>query len=294
MNVLYLLFSFVVIFMISVKIYLLKKSLKEIINQLAEKLSADTNTLIDVSSGDEDICRLASCLNEQLKILRHEYIRCRQGDTELKNAVTNISHDLRTPLTAISSYLDLAESSPENSEKYIKIIRERTESLNRLTDELFRYSVITSPEYDNTAESVVINSVLEESILSYYAVLQEHGIIPDIDITENPVIRNISRQSLSRVFANLLNNAVKYSDGDLRIAMTDDGIITFSNKSAYLNKVQTERLFDRFYTVETAGKSTGLGLSIARILTEQMNGRISAEYVDGRIVIRIVLYSKTP
>lgn len=279
----------VIIFLLIVKIYLLKKSTREIRNQLAEKLSADTNTLIDVSSGDKDICKLASDLNKQLKLLRCEYIRCKQGDLELKNAVTNISHDLRTPLTAIISYLDLIESNPEKSEQYIKIIRERTETLSRLTEELFRYSVITSPEYDNTIEPVVINSVLEESILSYYATLQKHGITPDINITENSIVRNISRHSLSRVFANLLNNAVKYSDGDLQITMTDDGIITFSNKSSYLNKVQIERLFDRFYTVENARKSTGLGLSIARILIEQMNGKISAEYSNGKLIIRIIL-----
>lgn len=135
----------------------------------------------------------------------------------------------------------------------------------------------------------MINNVLEESILSYYAVLNEHGITPDIYITENPVVRNISRQSLSRVFANLLNNAVKYSDGDLQITMTDDGIITFANKSAELNEVQTERLFDRFYTIENARKSTGLGLSIAKILIEQMNGTISAKYSNGKIIVCIVL-----
>lgn len=287
MELLYLLIAFIIIFLLIIKIYLLKKSTKEIRNQLAAKLSADTNTLIDVSSGDKDIRNLASNLNEQLKILRSEHIRYQQGDTELKNAVMNISHDLRTPLTAISSYLDLLETNPEKSEQYIKIIRERTENLNQLTDELFRYSVITSPEYSDIIEPVIINSVLEESILSYYATLQEHGIIPDIDITETQITRNISRNALSRVFANLLNNAVKYSNGDLRITMTDNGLITFANKSVKLNEVQTKRLFDRFYTIENARKSTGLGLSIARVLIEQMNGTISAEYNDNTLFIRI-------
>ncbi|MDE6790073.1 MAG: HAMP domain-containing histidine kinase [Ruminococcus sp.] len=287
MELLYLYIALVIIFLLIIKICLLKKSTREITTQLDEKLTADTNTLIDVSSGDKDIRNLASNLNEQLKILRSEHIRCQQGDTELKNAVTNISHDLRTPLTAISSYLDLLETNPEKSEKYIKIIRERTENLNQLTDELFRYSVITSPEYNDIVEPVVINSVLEESILSYYVALQEHGITPDIDITETQIIRSISRNALSRVFANLLNNAIKYSDGDLHIAMSDNGIITFSNKSVELNEIQTERLFDRFYTVENARKSTGLGLSIAKILIEQMNGKISAEYSNNTLFIRI-------
>ncbi len=289
MELLYLLVSLVIIFMLIIKIYLLKKSAREITNQLDEKLSADTNTLIDISSGDRDMRRLADNLNNQLKILRAEHIRFQKGDTELKNAVMNISHDLRTPITAISSYLDLLETNPEKS--YIKIIRERTENLSQLTEELFRYSVITSPEYSDITENSVVNSILEESILAYYATLQEHEIVPEINITDKPVIRNISRNALNRVFANLLNNAVKYSDGDLRISMSEDGIITFANKSAELNEVQTERLFDRFYTIENARKSTGLGLSIARVLIEQMNGSISAEYCNDTLFIKIELKS---
>lgn len=283
-----LMISIVIIFSLTVKIYLLKKSAREITNQLDEKLSEDTNTLIDISSGDRDIRRLADNLNSQLKILRAEHIRCQQGDMELKNAVMNISHDLRTPITAIGSYLDLLEKNPEKSQ-YIKIIRERTENLNQLTEELFRYSVITSPEYRDITETLTVNSVLEESILTYYATLQEHGIVPKIDITDKPVIRNISRNALNRVFANLLNNAVKYSNGDLCISMSADGVIIFANKSVELSEVQTERLFDRFYTIENARKSTGLGLSIARVLVEQMNGSISAEYCGNTLFIIIKL-----
>lgn len=289
--ILYLCIALTVILLLIIKIYLLKKSAKEIGNQLTEKLSADTNTLIDISSGDRDMRKLASDLNEQLKILRSEYIRCQQGNTELKNAVTNISHDLRTPLTAISSYLDLLETNPEKAEQYIRIIRERTETLNQLTEELFRYSVITSPEYDTTAEPTVMNSILEESILSYYASLQEHGITPIIEITEKKIIRNVNKNAISRVFSNLLNNAIKYSDGDLQITMTDDGVISFSNSASGLNEVQVERLFDRFYTLENARKSTGLGLSIAKILVKQMNGNITAQYESNKLTIRIIFHN---
>lgn len=288
MELLYLCIAFVIIILLIIKIYLMKKSAKEIRNQLNEKLSADTNTLIDISSGDRDMCNLASDLNGQLKLLRCEYIRFKQGDTELKNAVTNISHDLRTPLTAISSYLDLLETNPEKSKQYIAIIRERTKALSRLTEELFCYAVIASPEYDTTTEPVSLNNILEESILSYYATLQEHKITPIIEITDNKIIRNINKNAMSRVFSNLLNNAVKYSDGDLQIKMSDDGIISFSNTAYGLNEIETERLFDRFYTLEAARKSTGLGLSIAKILVKQMNGDITAEYQNEKLTIRIV------
>lgn len=275
-------------FALAVKIYIMKKSLREIRRQLEEKLSSDTNTLIGISSSDKDIRSLAADLNEQLKLLRSEHIRFRLGDAELKKAVTNISHDLRTPLTAIVSYLDLLKDDPGNAEKYLPVIRERAETMGRLTEELFRYSVIASPEYDTAAEPVQLNSVLEESVLAFYANLREKGITPEIDITERKIVRSVDRAALSRVFANILGNAVKYSDGDLTVSMNNDGVIVFSNSSAQLNEVQAERLFDRFYTIESADKSTGLGLSIARSLVKQMNGEISAEYKNGRLYITIV------
>lgn len=275
--------------LLALKIYLMKKSLGEISSKLAEKLSADTNTLIDVSSSDKDVKKLAHELNKQLLELRKKNNLYVQGDLELKSAVSNISHDLRTPLTAISSYLELLESSPEKSSQYIGIIKERTEALTQLTEELFRYSVITSPEYDAAREPVLINSLLEESLLAYYAPLQERGITPEIEITEEKIIRSVNRSALLRVFSNLLGNAMKYSDGDLHVSLNEDGLITFANKASDLNEVQVGRLFERFYTIESARKSTGLGLSIARILVEQMNGTISADYLDGSLLISVFI-----
>ncbi len=92
---------------------------------------------------------------------------------------------------------------------------------------------------------------------------------------------------MTRVFSNLLNNAIKYSDGDLDITLYETGEIIFTNTASGLNEVQVGKLFDRFYTVEAARKSTGLGLAIARTLIEQMNGTISAVYENNRLSIRI-------
>lgn len=237
------------------------------------------------------MCGFAKRLNTELRKLRKERHRFQQGDLELKNAVTNISHDLRTPLTAISGYLDLLDNAEksEEAERYIKVIRNRTEVLRQLTEELFCYSVVTSPEYDNDVEFVSVNSVLEESILGFYAVLQERNITPNISMPENKVFRKVNRAALSRIFSNLLNNAIKYSDGDLNITLNDTGEITFSNTASDLSEVDVKKLFDRFYTVENARKSTGLGLSISRILIEQMKGTISAQYKNGKLSICIWL-----
>lgn len=279
-----------VVLILSFKILIMRKSIKEIQTGFAEKLTTDTNTLIDISSRDKSIRNLASSVNTQLRSLRAEHLRFQQGDTELKNAVTNISHDLRTPLTAIFGYLDLLEQEDKSEEtcRYINIIRNRAEILKQLTEELFKYSVIVSAEDDLKTEPVVINNVLEESIAAFYTALRKHGIIPNISITDDEIIRNVDRAALSRVFSNLINNAIKYSDGDLDIVLWANGEITFSNTASGLNKVQVGKLFDRFYTVEAARNSTGLGLTIARTLIEQMNGTISVKYENNRLIISIL------
>ena len=282
-----------IVIILCVKIHMLKKSMAEIRTELAEYLNEDTNTLISVSSGDKHIRLLASELNKHLRTLRKERHRFIQGDSELKNAVTNISHDLRTPLTAICGYLDLLEQEKKSgkTEQYLNVIRNRAELLTQLTEELFRYSVIISTESNAIRELVVVNSVLEESIASFYTALSKRNITPNIHISEEKVIRMLDRSALLRVFSNLLNNAVKYSDGDLDITLSEMGEIIFANTASGLNEVQVGKLFDRFYTVEAARKSTGLGLAIARTLIQQMNGTISAQYENNRLSISIILHN---
>ena len=284
----------VVIIALCLKIHLMKKSAREISREFADRLQTDTNTLIGISSNDKDMRELADSINRQLVILRREHLRYIQGDAELKTAVTNISHDLRTPLTAICGYLDLMknEEKSEKLSKYLDIIKDRADAMKQLTEELFKYSVVMSENCEEAKESVLVNSVLEDCIMGYYAALCEKGIEPSVRITEKKIVREISRADLSRVCSNLMGNALKYSDGDLNITLDDDGVITFSNMATALDGVDVGRLFDRFFTVEAARSSTGLGLSIARNLVERMNGSISAEYSDGVLIIRICLPEK--
>lgn len=286
----------VVVVALCVKIAIMRRTADEIRLSFAEKLHDDTNTLITVSSSDKAMRTLANDINVQLRELnaqRHRFVR---GDTELKNAVTNISHDLRTPLTAINGYLELLEKE-EKSEavaRYVAVIANRAKLLSSLTEELFRYSVITSPEYDAPVEQTDVGALLEESILSLHASLAAQGIVPDIRMCEKRVVRTINRAALSRVFSNLLGNAMKYSDGDLEITLAENGDVTFTNTASGLSEVQFERLFDRFFTVENARRSTGLGLSIVRVLVGQMRGTVGADYRDGRLSIRISLPECAP
>ncbi|MBP3446129.1 MAG: HAMP domain-containing histidine kinase [Clostridia bacterium] len=280
---------FLVILVFSFKVFIMRKSIKEIQTDFSEKLTTDTNTVISVSSNDKEIRKLAESINSQLKILREEKLKYQQGNTELKTAVTNIAHDLRTPLTAICGYLELLKNEEKSTdvERCLGIIEDRTDTLKHLTEELFRYSLIISQDDEVKNEEVCVNYVLEETIAAYYGALKEKNITPEVIITEKRIVRNLDKTALSRIFGNILSNAVKYSDGDLQIVLNNFGEITFSNTATGLDETQVAKLFDRFYTVENARTSTGLGLSIARTLVERMNGIISASYTNSKLAICI-------
>ena len=274
-----------------IKIYILKRSIAEIREGFSERVlsSMDTNTLISVSSQDKEITRLAAAINSELRELRRLKRQFEQGDMELREAVTNISHDLRTPLTAICGYLDLMQSQPmsESTKRYVSLISERTSALKLLTEELFRYSIILSADEEPSLADISLNAAVEDAVAGFYGALTGRGITPEISICENEVIRKLDKGFVSRILGNVLSNALKYSDGALGVTLSPDGVITVSNTAASLSEVQVGRLFDRFYTVEAARSSTGLGLSIAKTLCEKMGGSISAEYVCPQLSIII-------
>lgn len=279
----------VIVFLLCVKIYLLKAGMAEIRAELADRLKTDTNTLISVSSNDRQLRLLADDLNRQLRLLRRQRRQYLNGDRELKDAVTNISHDLRTPLTAIFGYLDLLETEEksENAARYTEAIQNRAEVLKQLTEELFRYSLILSAQKPMELAPFCVNDLLEESLASFYAALTKRGITPQINMTEKKIIRAMNKTALLRVFGNILNNAVTYSDGDLKVELLETGEIIFSNTARNLNAVQVGKLFNRFFSVETARNGAGLGLAISKTLVEQMHGTITAQYHDD--VLRICL-----
>lgn len=258
----------------------LRHSLREAAEELDEKLRTDTNTLISISSGDRAMQSLVTHINRQLQALRRERLRLHSGNAELTDAVTNISHDLRTPLTALCGYLDLLEQEPqtEAAARYLTVIRERTDAMRALMEELFRYSVLTATADELHTEPVCLNDVLEQSLAGFYGALSARGITPSVQLPEEKVIRPLDAAALRRVFDNILSNAAKYSDGDLAVVLAPDGEVTFSNRASALSRVEAARLFDRFYTVDSARGSTGLGLSIAKLLTEKLHGTISADY----------------
>lgn len=278
----------IALIIVVIKNALLKKSMEEIYTDFERCIKEDTNVQISISSGDKTARQLAKAINLQLGELRKIKQQYSNGDRELKEAITNISHDLRTPLTAICGYLDLLEKQElsEDTERYIEQIRNRTEVLKELTEELFRYSVIASTPA-LTYKKINLCRILEESLISFEGTMQQADIAPEIQMPNAPVWRVLDASAIARIFGNLINNAIRYSDGDLSVHMDADGRISFINTAKELSTVEVGKLFDRFYTVDSARKTTGLGLSIAKTLVEQMNGSIAASYENGKLNITI-------
>lgn len=285
-----LILCLIIIVVLIMKIVAMRLSIRELREDYEERASLRTNTMLTVSSRDKEILKLAVTLNKTMVKLRDSFNRYENGDREIRTAITNISHDLRTPLTAISGYLELAkrqEKSPE-VEKYLSIIEGRTEHMKKLTEELFEYSIMTGGEITEEKQDVNVGKMLEDCIMNYYPALKARGIEPVIDITEEKIVRHLYPTYVERIMNNLFSNALKYSDGDLEIALSDEGKLKFANSAQNLSSVDVNKLFDRFFTVENArSSSTGLGLSIVKIFAERMNCSVGAYYADGRIIIEV-------
>lgn len=271
---------------LGVKIWLLHRGVKALRLDLAQKLDRDTNTLLSLPCRDRELRRLAAALNQELRLLREERLRYQQGDRDVKEAVVNVSHDLRTPLTALAGYVELlkGEALPPGASRYLRQIEGRTKAMKAMTEELFRYS-LAADETFLTLEPVDLRAAVEESLLSFYGAFQQKGAVPQVFLPESPVVRQVDRGALSRVLGNILANALKYSGGDLAVTVTQRGQMIFSNLAPGLDPISAGRLFDRFYTVESSRQSTGLGLSIAKELAQRMDGSIGSNFQNGTLTV---------
>ena len=285
---LFLIVLFIAIFFI-LKVLIMKQEIKNIGSCLTDIINTDTNNLITINTNDKKLKELANLLNDSLKNLRKLELEYKNGNKELKTSITNISHDLRTPLTAIRGYLDLMDSSNLDSKqiKYLSIIDNKVKDLTFLTEQLFDFSKTLDIQEEMKKENIVINDILEDSVASFYSLFKEYNITPNIDICREKVIRVLNENMLKRIFENIISNAIKYSKKDFNIKLYNNGIIEFSNQADSLDQVSLEQLFDRYYTVKNAKKSNGIGLSIAKQLVDLSGGTIEAKYKNNILIIKI-------
>lgn len=271
------------------KLYFLRNSINEIAKSFSFIINADTNNIISISSTDKSIKNLAINLNRNLIDLRTRKLQYDNGNQELKKIITNISHDLRTPLTAIKGYIDLMDEDAlsKKQKQYLNIIEKKSNELTELTEQLFDFSKTIDFDIAIKKEKYCINEILEETLISYYSIFKEKNIVPEILICKEKIYKLVNKNSLIRIFENILSNIFKYSNGTFKVELKNDGIITFSNKATSLDATTVQKIFNRYFSVENAKESTGIGLSIAKQLIELNNGNIYADYKKETLYISI-------
>ena len=274
-----------------IKVLVLKRAFGEIDDQVKDHLEGTNSSAFQLTTSDKNARKLANDLNGALQELHEERVFLKDGDKRMKENVTAISHDLRTPLTAINSYVDLLEneSDEEKRKEYLERIKDRTSELKDLTSELFKYSVSSDVQYDSqlSVEPLDLQSIIENSLISFYKEFTSKGIVPETDLTSEKVTVVSNRKTLMRIFDNVFSNAAKYGTS-LSVKLTCDGEVTVTNDAPGLTAVQVSKLFDKYYTVTDGSNSTGLGLSIAKELIGTAGGNITAELNGGMLTIRMV------
>ncbi len=273
---------------LAVRLIAVNRKIEGLASLLSESLSLGLSEEIKIDTSNKRIKALVASLNGELSRLRELQQSYFSGECELKEAVTNIAHDLRTPLTAIYGYIDLLskEEQSDTVKRYVAAVENRVTAIARLTEELFGYAVITSSG-NKAFEEIDVRRALEEALISSYPLFDQRGIEPCVSLPEHSVVRVLNSDSLSRIFGNIISNAAKYSENDFSVVMTAEGTITFSNRALGLTELEVSRLFDRFFTVDPSRRSTGLGLSIAKTLALQMGMTINAKYEND--ILSIVL-----
>lgn len=272
------------------KLIVMKNAIKQIAKDFNFIIKSDTNLLITVSTNDSDIKRLSASLNDNLKILRKLEIEYKQGNQDIKKSITNISHDLRTPLTAIRGYLDLMETNniSVKQKEYLKYIDEKTKDLINLTEQLFAFSKSLETYDELNKKEVILNHSLEDVICSYYNLFKGKKLEPIINITDKKIVRLLDEEMLKRILENVIFNAIKYSENMVMITLNDAGIIEISNQTKKFDAVSAKKIFDRYYTIENAKKSNGVGLSIVKQLVELNGGKVMSKYRNGLLTITII------
>lgn len=279
-----LIIIFLIYYIISINI-----SIKEIEDNIDVILNNDTNKLITISTNNKRLNKLVTTLNTSLRKIRKLEITYKNGNKELQESITNISHDLRTPLTAIKGYIDLIkkEKSKKKIVEYLKIIENKSEDLVILTEQLYDYSKSLDLKDNFKKEKVCINDILEDTILSYYALIKKKNITPEVNITTKRIYRKIDKNMAIRILENIISNTIKYTDEDIKITLLDNGKIIIKNKSHALDNTTVNKMFDRYYTIESGSNTSGIGLSIAKQLVNINGGKITAKYSQGYLIVEL-------
>ena len=256
------------------------KQLKSINKQLDKRLIENTRQPLNIELFNKTITNLSKNINRCLKLEEKRRLESINDQKQFKELISNISHDLRTPLTSIKGYQQLLEKTPldKHQVQLLKTAQKSTDELGLLIENFFEYSYLVTAKTEPNFKKININNLIVECVLSYIAIFEEKNL--NVNIKDTPPVFVLGdKNMLIRIVENLLNNCAKHSLGDIdiKIEFLQNAKITFTNPINQDTNINVDKLFHRFYTSDsTRNKSTGLGLSIVEFLVKQMDGNVGA------------------
>nr|WP_188498567.1 HAMP domain-containing sensor histidine kinase [Pullulanibacillus pueri] len=276
------------------RLYFLKREIKRVSRQLNERNAHVTEKKLDLRYFDKDFEKLVKAVNDQIDLTKKAQAEKRLTENELKQAISSISHDIRTPMTSILGYIQFLESkdiTPEMRNEYIHIIKNSTLRLKVLLEDFFELSIIEQTDYPVKMERISLNPLILEVLLGFYEAFNKRNIEPRINIPHQDIVIMADTSAMKRVLENLVNNAIKHSSGHVTIELKQTSTkvqLIISNPAPQLSDQDLSHMFDRFYKADQTrtGKGTGLGLSIAKSLMEKMNGGLKAELMEQQLFMK--------
>lgn len=252
--------------------------------------------------GKDELCNLAGNINfmaEEIELMIEKERKAEKTKNEL---ITNVSHDLRTPLTSVMGYLGLIRDkkyeNEEQIEEYLQIASAKAEKLKVLIEDLFEYTKLTNEGVGLRIEEVNINELVEQLLEELMPIFDENNIEVNKNITNEKILLNIDGDKIVRVFENILMNAVKYGykPGEVSVSVykgDSKAVISISNRGEHIASEDLDKLFDRFYRVDkartTESGGSGLGLAIAKSIVKLHNGEIWAKCEGNLITFTVEL-----
>nr|WP_300820095.1 HAMP domain-containing sensor histidine kinase [uncultured Acetatifactor sp.] len=250
--------------------------------------------------GDDEITRLCAVINEMSVQLREKEEREKRQQRSKDELITNVSHDLRSPLTSIIGYVELLkETGPEDRQRfaeYIEVVERRLTGLNGLINELFEYTKLNSADQLPDMEKRDVLELLRHILYEYKVLMEAEGLTLSWQLEAESHMAHINIQQMVRVFQNLLDNARRYAHRSAPVTVTaqDTGRlhICITNRVADPHGIEPDRIFERFYCgdrARSAPQSSGLGLAIVKRIVELHGGQVGASLQGQELSIHLFL-----
>jgi Signal transduction histidine kinase len=296
---------FIVIIILLGLLIILKKNIRDVKKELKKTIDEDYNRQLRVTLLDKDVEALATEINRNLEYQKALKLETENSRRQLEQSISDIAHDLRTPLTVVKGNLQMLESedlSPKGRE-YLGISRRKAESLKGMVDEFFELSVLESDSKPVEMEKVDITAFLTEFVVENETLIRSHNLAPEITFPEKSIFVQANRAILSRVFSNLMGNILKYAKEGFELGIYEETLsdsgknekkvcrIRVGNNVDDPSTIDIDHIFDRTYRADKARSdgSAGLGLYIARLLTTKQKGSITACLENGKLYFDIIL-----